>query len=888
MEQESLLSTLKRNRAIQEHILPNGLKVLLCPRPHTKVVCCMIWYHVGSSYESSGETGISHFLEHLMFKGTTQYKKGEIDLLTQIYGGMNNASTHYDFTNYYFNFAADRFEVALEIEANRMKNCLFDEREFQSEKRVVIDELMQGKDSPWNTLDEEVYQIGYRVHPYHRPIIGWKEDLIHIQMDQVQHYYRRFYQPNNATLVLVGDVSEEKTMERVRKLFGSIPSGTLIPEKIPVEPLQMGERRSILELDVNVCRLSMAFHTCVIGHPDDYILDTIDNILSYGKSARLYQKLVEEQQLCRFIYTNNDTNKTAGMYWVLAELMEGASTEKVEKSIQEELERLQQEKVSEAELHKAKNVALAHHIFESESCEALAYAIGLWDNAASYTDYENYLDHIQRITPESICETAKKYFQVTNKNIAISLPRTHPLSIPSQVEPQLEIVEENESSENEDIPSLPTLQMPSLLRSKKTQEFQFRRNRIVLENGLVLLHYYNPQLPIVHLHTFINAGQKYEKTEKAGIASLAGAMLLQGTHQRSGLEIAQSIEDLGSVLESSSGGIACKTLKPYVKPVLEIMNDCLRNPAFPKTELDKERNKMIAELASIEDNCRRKTQQKFTQTIYGNHPFGRHAYGSEATLTGLSQADLQSYHQWLYVPNNAILAVSGDISFEEILSLVRHYFADWNASSLILPELPPIARQTQKQIVRVPMDREQLNIYLGHLGITRNNPDFHKLIVLDYLLGTGTGFTDRMSKKLRDEMGLAYTVYANITDSAGIEPGTFTCFIGTDPRNGETAVQEILNQIRLFKTYPVRPEELEYVQSYLTGSFVFAFERNAQITRHMIQMERYHLSESYLESYFQEILSTTPEEILTLAQKYLDTENYTLVLGGKTDEISLS
>ncbi|MEK7482901.1 MAG: insulinase family protein [Planctomycetota bacterium] len=573
MEQESLLTALKRKRVIQEYILSNGLKVLLCPRPNTKVVCCMIWYGVGSSYEHSGETGISHFLEHLMFKGTNQYKKGEIDLLTQIYGGMNNASTHYDFTNYYFNFAADRFEVALEIEANRMQNCLFEEHEFQSEKMVVIDELMQGKDSPWNSLDEEVYQLSYRLHPYHRPIIGWKEDLIRVELDQVKNYYRRFYQPNNATLVLVGDVSEEKTMERVRKLFGSISAGALKIEKMPVEPLQLGERRSLLELDVNMCRLSMAFHTCIIGHPDDYILDTIDNILSYGRSARLYQRLVEKEQLCRFIYTNNDTNKSAGMYWILAELMEGASTEQVEKSIQEELEKLQTEKVSEEELSKAKNVALAHHIFESESCEALAYTIGLWNNAASYKDYENYLDYIQKITPEDILSTAKKYFQVTNKNIAISLPRTHALSTPSQVEPQLEIPEESNEVDSEESTPRPSIQMPPLLRSKKIQEFQFRRNRVMLENGMVLLHYHNPQLPIVHLHTFINAGQKYEKSEQAGVSSCTGAMLLQGTHQRSALEIAQSIEAVGSVLESSSGGIACKTLRPHVKQVLEMMND---------------------------------------------------------------------------------------------------------------------------------------------------------------------------------------------------------------------------------------------------------------------------------------------------------------------------
>lgn len=883
MDHASLLDALKRRRIIHEFTLKNGLKVLICPRPQTRIVSCMIWYRVGSVNEQPGETGISHFLEHLMFKGTNRYKKGEIDLLTQVYGGMNNASTHQDFTNYYFNFAADRYTVAFEIEANRMKNCLFDEQEFQSEKMVVIDELMQGKDSPWGLLDDEIYQLSYRVHPYHHPIIGWKEDLIRVNLEQVKSYYQRFYQPSNATLVIAGDVILEEVQAKVQEFFADIPAGDVSAKFIPVEPQQTGERRSILELDVNICRLSMAFHTCPVGHVDDCRLDLLDNILSYGKSSRLHQKLVEKEQECRFIFTNNDTNKTAGLYWISAELFEGISHEKVEQHIQEELDRLKEELVSEFELEKAKNIALAHYIFGCESCEAIAYAIGVWENSCSYKNYEEYASKIQEVTAEDLRNAARNYFQITNRNVSVSLPRKHPLSKPAKEEPVLDISDETE--EEASLPNLPRIPIPDL--PEKIDVLQIPRTRKVLENGLVLLHHYNPLLPIVHVNCFVNAGQKYESKAQAGVSSLVGTMLLQGTTRRSAIEIAQMIEATGSVLEPSSGGISCKTLRPHLSVAFDLISDCLRFPAFPTEELQKERNKMLAELQSVQDNCRRKTQQKFYELIYNDHPFGRHSYGSPETLKQLTSQDLQTYHQGFYLPNNTILAISGDVSFEEVLLLAEQYFGTWKPNTLEFPVLPEIKKQTKRQIETIPMEREQLNLYLGHLGVTRNHPDFYKLIVMDHLLGTGAGFTDRMSQKLRDEMGLAYTVYANITDSAGLEPGVFTCYIGTDPRNGEKAIQEILRQIQLFKNSPVTSDELKRVQCYLTGSYVFAFERNVQITRQMIQMERFQLPEDYLQSYLQEVLSVTPQDIQRLAQTYLDTDLYTLVLGGKTEEISL-
>jgi zinc protease len=634
----ALESSILLQQKTQKFRLENGMEILIYPRPQTQVVSCMIWYHVGSAYETPGQTGISHFLEHLMFKGTLQYPKGEIDLLTQLYGGTNNACTHQDFTSYYFNFAADRYEIALEIEANRMQSCLFEEREFQAEKMVVIDELMQGQDSPWNVLDEELYLLSYQVHPYRRPIIGWKADLMKMTKEQVESYYRRYYCPNNATLVLVGDLDVEKALAKIKTLFAPIPAVPL-PRYLPHrEPQQRGERRAILSLDVQISRLSMAFHTCPMGHPDDYTLDLLDHLLSSGKSSRLHQKLVEQEKLCRFIATHNESNKFAGMYWISAELLENDSAEVLERLILKEIERLKEEEISEEEMEKAKNIALAQHLFSEESCESLAYALGMWENACSYTYYEGYLEAIQKITPAQLRASVQRYFHSNYKNVVLVRPHEDPSFSEEAEEPEFEIPSEEALPAS----SLASLTSPhfsfSLPSSKKGKEPRLEYRREVLENGLVLVHHYKPSLPLVHLQCFVDAGQRYESPEQAGIAYFTGSMLTQGTENYTAVALAQAIESVGGLLDATSTGVACKVLRPHLNLALTLVSECLQRPLFPIEEFQKERTKLYAEIQNIQENPRRCLSQEFYRLVYENHPFARPALGSIETLKKLNTA----------------------------------------------------------------------------------------------------------------------------------------------------------------------------------------------------------------------------------------------------------
>ena len=382
----------------------------------------MIWYKVGSVNERKGETGLSHFLEHMMFKGTDRYQKGEIDLRTLVHGGHNNAFTSHDYTAYFFNFASDRWEVALEIEANRMRNCTFDPEEFELERRVVLEEMKRNLDSPWGWLEMETEAMMFLLHPYHHPVIGWQEDLEQVPREAVVQYYHTYYLPNNATLVIVGDFETGKTLEKIRELFAPIPPGPPPPSITSQEPKQKGERRFKVIQETNLSRLEMGYPVSRINHPDTYALDVIDTLLSSGKSSRLYQRLVEKEKLVNFVHTSNDPRKYGGVFFIYTELRPGKSLGKVEKILGEELERLKQEPLSDEELQRAKNIIAADFTFDQETTYELANALGRYETLHSYEYLATYLENIEKLSKEDILKVAHQYFVDENKTVGWSVP----------------------------------------------------------------------------------------------------------------------------------------------------------------------------------------------------------------------------------------------------------------------------------------------------------------------------------------------------------------------------------------------------------------------------------------------------------------------------------
>jgi zinc protease len=404
--------------------LDNGFRALLVERSALPVVASISWYRVGARDERTGESGLSHFLEHMMFKGTDRFAKGQIDLQTSKMGGSNNAFTDNDSTAYYFALAADRWETALEIEASRMRGCLLDPLEFASEKNVVLEELAMGEDEPWRPLYQATEALLYQTHPYHHPVIGYREDLERLTVQQMRDYYHRHYGPNRAFLVVVGAIDKQRTAQRIRELFGSLPRCE--ERAVPLrEPAPAGERRAVLRTAHSVTRLCIGFPTCRMGERDDYALDVLAHDLGNSKNSRLYRRLVLEDELVTDVNVINETRQDPGALFVLCELRTGVSPERVETAVRQEIQALVEEGVAKKDLERIRVQIRASFLFQDESVLDLAMKLGRFEagTAEGYRTLANVLPTYDSLTTAELKQVAGKYFDFDRATTVWAVPR---------------------------------------------------------------------------------------------------------------------------------------------------------------------------------------------------------------------------------------------------------------------------------------------------------------------------------------------------------------------------------------------------------------------------------------------------------------------------------
>ena len=409
-----------------------------------------------------------------------------------------------------------------------------------------------------------------------------------------------------------------------------------------------------------------------------------------------------------------------------------------------------------------------------------------------------------------------------------------------------------------------------------------------LKNGLTILLVENPSLPTVSITASVLAGARYDPESKAGLAIMVSRLLDEGTENRTSLEIADAIESVGGAIDTDGSFeriiAMAGVLNKDVDLGLELLSDLLIRPIFPQEYVDKEKERTLAEIVSAQDRPQVVAGWAFNELVYQNHPLHRPSHGYPSTVERLIREDLLDFHRRYFVPNNIILSVVGDFQVPELLPKIEKAFGDWEAKAVTSPIYPEPTRQNTKRVKFITMPAQQLNIYLGHLGVSRTNTDYYALQVLDTILGGGAGFTARIPQRLRDELGLAYTTFASITMTAGLDPGRFVAFIGTSPENMKLAIDELLNEIRRIIEEPVTAQELQDAKDYLTGSFVFAFESSPQIARFLVHAQVYGLGFDYIEKYPEYVRAVTVNDVSRVARKYLDSENYTLVVVGPVAE----
>jgi len=855
--------------------LENGLQVYLLPVKNAPTVTTMVAYRVGSADEEKDQTGLSHYLEHLMFKGTDKLMPGDVDRATQRNGGSNNAYTSEDMTVYHFDFAADRWQIALQIEADRMRNVKIDAKhEFEQEKGAVIAELAGGEDQPWGLEFKKVLPLLYpKDSPYSHPVIGEEKHVRDATAEIIKRHYDKWYHPNNASLIVVGGFDADAALMKIKDLFGSIPKGDLPKRKTATfHPDRKEPSRTEFASKFDVPRVMLGFNTVPVGSPEDPVFDVISNVLGDGKTSRLYRKLVETERLASEVFAYNNTGRYPGWFSVNAELLKGKDRAKTEAILFAELEKLAAEPISDEELTRARRKILAGFVFSRESVHSLADAIS---KASIYTNggdaagfYGDYLKRLAALTKDDIQSAAKKYLAKKSSVVVWSVPKDEKKTGSA---PRLRVRDAAARADREPAGGTPF----SLTSAKRT----------VLPNGLVVITLEDHRLPVIVASLAIKDVSLREPAAQSGIAYFTGGLLEEGTDKRTGPEIAALIEDTGGSMSLASSGGSLKVLTPDTDLGLGLFFECLSRPNFPADALERQRDQQLSAIDDAETQPRNRASALFKKLVYGNHPYARPSLGKKELVAKFTAADCKAFHASVIAPNNAILVLVGDFDNAAMLKKVEDLTKDWKPTkdAKPVPLAPPKADKVNEQIVSDP-NAAQCHMYLGHLGITRQNPDYYKLLVMDNVLGTGPGFTDRLSATLRDRQGLAYTVNATIAMGAGNEIGTFTGFIGTSAKDFIQARDGFVTEIAKIRDAEPTAQEVDDAKKYLLGNLPFKFTTMSAVAGQLLAAEQYGLGFDFLEKYRKEVEAVTPADVQAVAKKYLHPKALTIVAVGPIDK----
>ncbi len=562
-----------------ERTLANGFKALALPRTHAPVVVCDLYYPVGSVNEPAGKSGLAHFVEHMLFKGTERFPKGQIDRLAFVAAGQSNAETGEDCTHYWFAFPSNRWELALAIEADRMQGATFDPREVEAERHVIGEERARDLDAPLGRLDQTHLAVTYLRHPYRNPILGWPDDLARIVVEDLRDFHRTHYRPDGAVLVIVGDVDPEVALDRVEAHFGHLPRGQA-ERSTPLlrEPRQMGRRDFTLIDSEATARGLFGWHTVPRGHPDGPALDVLSDLLTCGRRSRLWDALVEHQQIATWVETAQEDARWAGQFLLQVEAAPEVEPARLERAIADTIGRIADDGPTPEELRRSRHRLEAAWRWEQEDLAGLAAGLGhvtLWDDWRAWQ-----AEHRAALAVEAddIRRVASTYLTDSSLTVGWSLPRpgrSMTVLLPTETVPKMPRPVAPPSPERPIVLAVPD-------GSSKLADY--RPQRSVLPNGLRLVFERRPGTGIVALEFFVDAGLLHEG--KPGLGYLTGRLLEEGTQARSAEALAEAIEDIGGTLDVGSTGASLRVRAEDLPLALELLSDVVLRPAFPAEALD--------------------------------------------------------------------------------------------------------------------------------------------------------------------------------------------------------------------------------------------------------------------------------------------------------------
>lgn len=826
--------------------LPSGQKVVIKEVKDNNIVKIDTWINTGSINEDDKTTGISHFLEHLFFKGTQKYPTGTFDKILDSKGATVNAGTSKDFTHYYIQIPSKDFDLALELHSDMLQNPLIPRKELERERPVVIEEISKCKDSPTNRLFDNLYKLLYEKsnHPYKRNVIGTKEVIESVTREEILDYFNKFYTPDAYTTVIVGDVDKQEALKKVEKAFKQTKRKQTKIKYPTIKPLTQIER-AYDSMDINNTHTMIAFLAPKFSQANDnYALDVLSTMLSSGKSSILNQELKEKKELVLSISAGNYSQKDSGMFYIYA-TSEPNKEELIEKAIIEELAKIQKGDFDDTNLLKAKNQIKTNTYYSRESISNISDDLGYdftFSNDENY--YENYLKNIDKVSREDIIKVAKKYL-ILDK-YAISIVKPNEFKKVSNIE------DKKETSENK------------LIEEKNNTK------KFLLENNATLITKKKTTNSIIAIDITIKGSKAVEK--KPTSAMLASMSATTGSKNYTNAQFAQFLDENGIKLALNSANdifsIVIQTTKDNLDKAFIALNEVINNPVFSDYEINKIKSRKIQQLKSISDNPSSFVFDEFKKLAFKNTIYGQNSTFVLENINKVTRDDIVEYYQRIINPDNMTISVVGDIDEEYISKKLNKIIQKNPKGEKFSFEDYKFEKYQPEKNIETTLYKKEVKTNWMALGYKicgiENRKDIAVLNVINAILGEG--MSSRLFVKLREEQGLAYAVGSSL--STNVLDGAFIAYIGTNANSIEQAKNGILEEFETLKKEMVTTKELNDAKDKIMGKFLLSLETNMDEADLLSWYNTIGRDLNALEEYKKLINETSQNDIIEVANKY--------------------
>lgn len=838
------------NCGIKIFKLNNGQTLVVKESHANPIVTVDTWVKTGSINENDKNNGVSHFLEHLFFKGTVKHVAGEADRILETKGAVYNAATSKDFTHFYTTISSKSLEESMDLQSDMLLNATFPQAEIDKERKVVQAEIKRADDNTSSILFNNLDRLIFKKHPYRYETLGTMEIIGSISRKEILDYYHRWYLPQNMVTVVVGDVDTEKVKALVEKYYVEKGKRKFLGQiNYPREPKLTKPESIIKKGDYTVTYMDLGYKGVPItDRKENYTLDVLSTIMGEGDSSRLYQVLKEKQQLVTSIGTGHISLKDDSIMYI-SSVMKPENYKQVKEEIINQFNKLRTTEVTDQELNRAKKLLERQFLYNSESVEDIANTIGYCMTVNNSIDcYMDYTNQISKITKQDIKNVANKYLDASKIAESVLMPQN--------------------------------VKVSNLQQKKEVYKNTAKYN---LTNGSTLIVDKNELNKTIALSLFFKGGELNEPIP--GINNIIAYTLMKGTSKRTALQIANELDDLGIIISPSSESdyfeISLKSTYEDFDKALDVLSDIINNPTFKEEDIKQAKADTVEGLKAQQDVPSKLAFEGFLKTIYPNHPYGYDSQIIEKNLSNITREKMLDYYNKNFISQNMVISVSGNIEGESLSKKLNLYFPKSDGGKVINATqfLQPFTAIPKKKFNSIYKDVNTAWIVLGWKAPSvMEEKEYASLKIVNAILGSG--LSSKLFVNLREKQGLAYEISSAYPTK--LDDSYYAMYMGTQPENIQKSINGLLNEADKIKKDGITQKELDDTKQRIVGQFLLAEETNLQKAHYLGWFEV--LGKGYLfnYNYLDIINSVTVDDVKKTVNKYLSEPYAVTVIAPKS------